>query len=123
MTVARSFDYDTASVRAARRFVAEHLHDLDPATRSDALLLVSELATNAVRHAQSPFTVTLRRSRSAVRVEVTDQGPGEPVAPPRDVRRTTGRGLQLVDDLSHEWGVDPGPDRKVVWFTVALAVG
>jgi len=88
----------------------------------DVRLLVSELVTNAVRHANlTPGDVILlvidvqdRR----LRVEVHDPGGGfVPRAPAPDPTRPSGWGLYLVAELADRWGVD-SDDRTLVWFEV-----
>ena len=85
--------------------------------------MVSELATNSVVHARSDFEVAIERTDTAVRVEVTDHGDGEPAPKPAHPTDIHGRGLLIVSTLADEWGVeDASPGRgKTVWFTVALA--
>jgi anti-sigma regulatory factor (Ser/Thr protein kinase) len=83
----------------------------------DLALLVSELVTNAVRHAAGErlrLVVTL--DARALRVEVHDPGNGfEPREPEPDPTRPSGWGLFLVDELADRWGVDRTP-RTLVWF-------
>ncbi|MCW2995964.1 MAG: serine/threonine protein phosphatase [Conexibacter sp.] len=93
---------------------------LTPAQVGDALLLVSELMTNAVRHAPhgAGATVTLRLGRTGhcVRGEMSDDGPGFDVALERP--RSTdsgGRGLLLVDALASRWGASMASGH-CVWF-------
>jgi anti-sigma regulatory factor (Ser/Thr protein kinase) len=78
MTVRRSFGLDRASVGASRKFVAKTLADLPEDIREPAVLMMSELATNAVVHALTGFEVCIERSSTQVRVEVADVGEGEP---------------------------------------------
>lgn len=101
----------------ARRFVnealgrwhCEHLAD-------EALLLTSELVTNAVIHARSEVDLTVTQNGSRVRVEVADDDP-RPVAPAeREILASGGRGLCLVQALAQDWGVRPRPAGKSVWF-------
>jgi len=106
----------TESVPQARRFVDERLPE--SCWADDVALLVSELASNAVRHARSPFTVAVGCDASMVRVEVTDDSPAVPVpqAPPVDA--VTGRGLMIVQALARRWGVETTESGKVVWFEI-----
>ena len=88
-------------------------------TRYNAMLLVSELVTNAVRHATGPITVRLIRSGHGLLCEVGDTGNGRPRLKRADLLDDGGRGLSVVHRLTTRWGVrwtDPG---KVVWAEVA----
>jgi anti-sigma regulatory factor (Ser/Thr protein kinase) len=85
-------------------------------------LLVSELATNAVVHARTPFRVTVKMRSDLVRVEVSDQAAGDlPV--PSDVAPDVegGRGLLFVDWLADRWGYSATAGGKTVWFELALS--
>jgi anti-sigma regulatory factor (Ser/Thr protein kinase) len=116
----RRFEPAALNVRAAREFVAGALEaarftgDVDT-----VLLLVSELVTNAVRHAATPFEITVEIEGDSVRVDVID----EDVAHLPRVRNpspedTNGRGLLIVDELADGWGSDEvGTGNKAVWFT------
>ncbi len=107
-----------ASVARARRFVASVLAG-DHADLCDAAALaVSELASNAVSHCATDFTVMIDDGAGAVRVTVTDEGPGRPVIRRPSPAELHGRGLQIVRELSDAWGVELRPDRrgKAVWF-------
>jgi anti-sigma regulatory factor (Ser/Thr protein kinase) len=92
----------------------------DPDILDDLRLLLSELVTNAVRHAGSPHGARIGLAVSiageAVRAEVSDAGRGfEPS--PRDLPRMEagGWGLHLVDRLATRWGVERTPSVRV-WF-------
>lgn len=78
--------------------------------------LVSELATNAVLHAGTTFRVTLMLHDGRVRCEVSDGSVRRPRLRHYTRDAATGRGLRLVDRLSTDWGVIPGPAGKTVWF-------
>ena len=84
----------------------------------DLELIVSELAANAVLHAEGPFDVTLTEQDSGVLVEVVDTRPGR-VPPPveRAALEETGRGLMVVAALAPDWGwdADPVARTKRVW--------
>jgi len=96
----RRFAADRSGPRAARRFVRDALgaHEL----AADAALIVSELATNAIVHAGSDFTVELSVAGDGVRVAVADERSGPPAQLP--VRRE--HGLGIVAALAAEWGAD-----------------
>lgn len=104
------------AVASARRFVTGVLELRgEPALLDDAVLIVSELATNAVRHAASPFRLSLDRSVGTVRIaiqDVVDDGAEE--QEPRD-DAIGGRGLAIVGALTQCWGTDALPTGKVVW--------
>jgi anti-sigma regulatory factor (Ser/Thr protein kinase) len=107
------------SARAARRFLASLLMSwrMPELLEGDAALLLSELATNAVMHAQSAFTVVVRYDGSTLRVEVGDESHAQPrLRRPRAHDGAGGRGLMLVDTLSVAWGVVATPSGKRVWF-------
>jgi anti-sigma regulatory factor (Ser/Thr protein kinase) len=88
-----------------------------PQRMRDVRLLVSELVTNAVRHADGEgvrLVVTL--TGGTLRIEVHDPGRGFEVhPPPDDPLRASGWGLVLVEELADRWGVDHSP-RTRVWF-------
>lgn len=111
---------------AARRFVSSVLARRPYEGRvqtGDIRLLVSELATNAVIHARSPFSVSVRCVGSAVRISVRDSSPMRPVLRDGGVTSLSGRGLHLVDALADAWGVDADVDGKTIWAELPLSVG
>jgi anti-sigma regulatory factor (Ser/Thr protein kinase) len=120
MSADRVFPNAPAGVRDARAFVADTLRGVDPNVVDAAVLMVSELATNAVVHTASPFGIGVDRSDDEVRVSVTDHGDGTPHLRHACSTDTAGRGLGIVAALAIEWGVDHGHDSKTVWFTVPL---
>ena len=86
----------------------------------DVMLLVTELVTNAVRHAGADedrvIDLEVEVARRHVRVAVTDPGGGfVPVPAPRPRPEGGGAGLVLVDRLASRWAVEPGPPSRV-WF-------
>jgi len=115
----RVFPLTSASVRGARHWVGDRLSDAGPELRATVSLLVSELAANAVQHGDTPFAVRFGQSDACVRVEVTDDGGGQPQVAAHDLLAPSGRGLQLVDAMATAWGVRAEePPAKTVWFTV-----
>ena len=85
----------------------------------NALLLVSELVSNAVLHARSSMIVSMTRSpdRTCLRVSVhDDQVDGAPSVRDADGSATSGRGLAIVQKVSTRWGIAPDHDGKSVWF-------
>jgi anti-sigma regulatory factor (Ser/Thr protein kinase) len=111
--------------RAARAFVGAVLGPGHPCG-NDAVLLVSEIFSNSVRHSGSgapeeTVTVAVISGNSTVRVEVTDRaGPGTPQLRPVGNDAEGGRGLQLVASLATRWGWRRRGWRVVTWFECAL---
>jgi anti-sigma regulatory factor (Ser/Thr protein kinase) len=120
MTETRSFEHAPASAGAARRFAADLLAaTAEPDTLETVQLMVSELATNCIRHTDSGFDLTIVRDSGRIRVEATDRGAGEPRKRSPRPTDATGRGLQIVDMLSTDWGCHHSPGGgKTVWFTL-----
>jgi anti-sigma regulatory factor (Ser/Thr protein kinase) len=83
-------------------------------------LLTSELVTNVVRHVGSPMTVRAFRQPSRIRVEVDDTSTETPVVQNSGALAERGRGMQLVDSLSEQWGTEVRDDGKTVWFEIAV---
>lgn len=111
---------DPDSAARARRVLGEVADHLAPRRLEDARLLVSELVTNAVRHAglaaDDVIRVTIATERRTLRVEVCDPGQGfEMVEPEPDPGRPSGWGLYLVRELSDRWGIDRVHGTRV-WF-------
>jgi DNA-binding NarL/FixJ family response regulator len=108
---------DIASAREARAFTRNVLDEWQvPEVVEDALLVVSEMVTNAVVHAQSACELRISLSPMVVRVEVADEGRGTPEPMPPSATRSSGRGLHLIDALTAAWGVEPAPEGgKTVW--------
>jgi anti-sigma regulatory factor (Ser/Thr protein kinase) len=109
---------ELSSVRSARRFVAEWCAaaGLTADRCDDALLLASELVTNAVLHGRSEVVVEVETSGRRVRVIVADENSRRPQPVPEDPNALDGRGLALVDAVAVRWGVDERPLGKAVWF-------
>lgn len=107
-----------AAAAEARGFVAGLTIEWGAEEQADmARLLVSELVTNAVFHAQSPVEVRCTMHEGHLRVEVADADPSPPQPRDPDALDPRGRGLLLVDELSRAWGAEPdGGHGKVVWF-------
>jgi CheY-like chemotaxis protein/anti-sigma regulatory factor (Ser/Thr protein kinase) len=113
------------SARLARRFVRETLVTWGVAADSldDALLVVSELVTNAVVHARTDCELRLGLSPGSVRIEVVDGGGGTPDPLPPSRTRPHGRGLNLIDAVTSAWGVDPRTGGgKLVWAEIPRRV-
>jgi anti-sigma regulatory factor (Ser/Thr protein kinase) len=112
-------------VRVVRSFVGAVLGPGHPCG-DEAVLLVSELFTNSLRHSGSGLpgetvTVTVTARVGAVRVEVADRsGPGVPQLRPADADAEGGRGLGLVAILAERWGWQRRGAQTVTWFECAL---
>lgn len=108
-----------SSVGTARHRVHSHLVYLGcgAETCETALLLVSELFTNALVHtASTTIGCTVRSHGPHVRIEVHDQGCGAPLSPDLTTSDAVGgRGLLIVENLSAEWGVAAGIHGQTVW--------
>ena len=110
----QAFEPVPQSVSAARRFVDELVGQI---ANADVVLLgVSELATNAVIHAQSDFRVSVLASHSVIRVEVSDSSPQHPVVGEPGPDGVGGSGIRILGHLSTRWGVEDRPGAKTVWF-------
>lgn len=109
--------YDVSAVGRARRFVRDTLERWHvDADVDDALLVVSELVTNAITHGDSTCQLRLRTTAATLRVEVLDSGAGTPDPRAPSATREHGRGLHLVSALTTAWGIDQVPGRgKLVW--------
>jgi len=108
---------EPASASRARRLVREVLerHGREELLDS-AILLVSEVVTNAVLHAGTPIGLRCRIGADAVRIEISDGSPVLPSIRHYDDIASTGRGLALVAELSQAWGLEPNEHGKTVWF-------
>ena len=108
------------SARRARELVADALcSQLDPETVHYATVVVSELVTNAVIHANTTVTVGLHLlPGGGARLEVGDASNWPPTPRPATADAPGGRGLILVDALANEWGVTPTTEGKTVWAEV-----
>lgn len=116
-----SFPTDTRAVRSARDEVRGTLEcwGLEELV-DEAVLLVSELVTNALRYAHGPIGVRMVRGSSLL-VEVSDSLADPPTERVPDVDDEGGRGIQLVAQSARRWGTRHGPVGKTVWFELALS--
>jgi anti-sigma regulatory factor (Ser/Thr protein kinase) len=108
-------------VREARAFIAKALGDLHPALDT-AVLLTSELVTNAVMHSSSrcvggSVSILIMESAGGMRIEVADEGSelSSPVVR-GDVYASDGHGLFLVQTLAEQWGYLRDDNGTTVWF-------
>ncbi|WPO70985.1 SpoIIE family protein phosphatase [Streptomyces sp. KN37] len=124
---AATFDPVGRSVATARSFVRDTLQGWGFSDIiDDAVVLTSELVTNAVVHAGTAADVLCLRSEDAVRIEVSDRYPEREIPLQQSSvnvgspDREGGRGLQLCAALATRWGVDYTPTHKLVWFQLDL---
>lgn len=116
-----TLDYALTSVKQAREFVSDHLEGQDAQLVADTTLMVSELVTNAIRHAGGPCELTLELTAGSVRVDVRDVATTPPQSRSPSPDDAFGRGLLIVSALADDWGIDSTPRRgNTVWFIVQL---
>jgi anti-sigma regulatory factor (Ser/Thr protein kinase) len=118
---------DPTSARACRRFLVGALEQWGADEfADDAVLLLSELVTNAVLHAGTEIVVAVRLKTAArgrvLRIEVRDGNPRLPAVRRYSMLSGTGRGLALVDGTARKWAAEALPSGgKRVWFELAGA--
>jgi len=107
----------------ARQFTRDFLADMGASAwcQQAGELMASELVTNAIVHAKSAARLWISVADGIARIEVTDDGPGDPML--REPGPEGGYGLWLTDTLAQSWGIvrAPGELGKTVWFTVSLS--
>jgi anti-sigma regulatory factor (Ser/Thr protein kinase) len=118
--VERSLPVTPEAAAEARHALDGLVGSLPDGRMRDVRLLVSELVTNAVRHANldsgDAIELVIELADMTLRVEVRDPGGGfVPSAPSPDPARPSGWGLYLVAELADRWGVD-SDDETLVWF-------
>jgi anti-sigma regulatory factor (Ser/Thr protein kinase) len=107
---------EPASVPLARRHVAAVVEQLDIGDLGDtAVLVVSELVTNAVRHAGTELQVTVVAEPGVLRIEVEDGSSTLPESREAGLFDAGGRGLPLVAALADRWGTEATTTGKLVW--------
>jgi anti-sigma regulatory factor (Ser/Thr protein kinase) len=107
------------SVGVARRLVRAALEAGGAQVDADvAVLLTSEVVSNALLHARSPMILSVNVERNAVRVAVHDASPASPHVRNYSPTAGTGRGLHLIDALASHWGQHAAENGtgKWVWF-------
>ncbi|ANC32249.1 SpoIIE family protein phosphatase [Isoptericola dokdonensis] len=125
---------DLSDLGPARRWVDDVLESCDVGVevRRTAMLLSSEVLTNALEHGRGPITATVEVDGRRLRVGVRDGCTKEPVLRDPEPRDLSGRGVQFLDRLASRWGVEQhegdgtvgrhasGGDGKTVWFEIDL---
>jgi hypothetical protein len=110
----------TSAVRAVRQVVTDALLTWgDDALVHDASIVASELAANAVVHANGPFRLSVSRSEATIRIAVEDESPVLPHHLAHETEGFGGRGVALVAGICTGWGTDVRPGGKVVWAELA----
>jgi hypothetical protein len=114
-----------AAAAEARGQVEAAIHACHaPVDPQVAVLLASELVTNAIRHqAGETAELVIDCTRGRLRVDVHDRSGSMPVLVDAPADAESGRGLMLVAALSSDWGCYPTPAGKAVYFTLAFAAG
>ncbi|MEP6625906.1 MAG: MEDS domain-containing protein [Acidimicrobiia bacterium] len=109
-----------ATLPSVRRFVREVLlaWHFDAEVEVSALM-GSELATNAILHARSPFRVSIQRDSSDITISVRDASMTLPARRNPGPREVGGRGLGLISEMADAWGTQQESDGKTVWATLA----
>ena len=120
--VRRTFPPTPTSVRDARHFLRTVIGDI--IAENEELLLaaqvvVSELAANAVEHAQSTFEVVIVVD-DELTIAVHDCSPFPPEPRTASRRDVSGRGLLLVEKIAERWGCEPDGDGRKVWCELPL---
>jgi serine/threonine-protein kinase RsbW len=113
------------SVAEVRRALVDDLQrrDVSDAVIDEAEIVVSELVSNAIRHARplsdGKLRVHWKVKAGVVEVEVTDGGgDSSPRPAPRTIWAPSGRGLRIVRSLAHEWGVTEDRNGSTVWASL-----
>lgn len=115
------FPADVSMVPQMRRLVTNALRARGVAGQalSDAQVVIAELMSNALVHGGSPLAVSVSVDRSRIHLQVRDDSADLPTVRPSTDHGLSGRGLLLIDALSHRWGVEPLPLGKHVWAELA----
>jgi anti-sigma regulatory factor (Ser/Thr protein kinase) len=109
---------------ASRRFVRSALESWELEVLTDtAVLLTSELVTNAIVHAQTEVVVTIRRdNQRSITISVQDGSQIQPRLASHADDSTTGRGIEILQELAASWQVIAQPAGKTVLFTLQVPV-
>jgi anti-sigma regulatory factor (Ser/Thr protein kinase) len=114
-----------SEVERGRRHVATACHGYGTDVAGTAVLLASELITNALRHGSGDITVLVTPGVGEIRVDVADESALSPKARRATADDEGGRGLLIVQSLATSWGMESLPQGrgKSVWFTLRVATG
>lgn len=78
----------------------------------DVVLTASELASNVIRHAHTPYTVRLEQREELIRLEISD---GSSIVPAVEDLASSQRGLRVVTATSDDWGIEATDNGKTIW--------
>ena len=120
----RQVEHGSSAIGPARRWVDDVLEscDVSPSVRRIAMLLTSEVLTNAVQHGAAPVEAELEVGHRVLRVAVRDGSATLPRLRSPRPDETGGRGVQFLERCASRWGVDAldGAPGKTVWFELDL---
>jgi anti-sigma regulatory factor (Ser/Thr protein kinase) len=108
-------DRDLAMIRVARQTLRRWLQERSRADPEDAMLVLSELVTNAMVHARAGCTIEVLHHDDLVRLEVRDPSSAPPTMRTAHPHNIGGRGLRLVAAVAQAWGWEPTAGGKRVW--------
>ncbi|MFE0630947.1 ATP-binding protein [Streptomyces sp. NPDC058864] len=112
---------ELTSVGRARRLVTAQTGEWGLDALADTVeLLVSELVTNALRHARGPVRLNLLVQDASLRCEVEDVSPRAAVRRAAGSDAEGGRGMEILDLLSDAWGTDRTATGKTTWFELTV---
>jgi anti-sigma regulatory factor (Ser/Thr protein kinase) len=120
LELCESFAADTSAPGEARRLLRSTLWEWGHVGElvDDAVLVLGELASNAVRHARSPFSIFVRLEPGSLRLAVEDDDGA--AAAEHEMVPKPAHGLAIVDALAERWGVQDAGRGKIVWAELAL---
>lgn len=115
---------DVRNVGVARRGLRDSLVSAGGQVHLDsAVLALSEIVTNAFVHTGGAVSVSVHATSEGVRVEVEDASPHLPVLHHYADTAGTGRGLQIIEEVTDRWGVRRSGAGKAVWFEIGRSHG
>jgi anti-sigma regulatory factor (Ser/Thr protein kinase) len=113
------FPPEPAAAASARAFLSQWLGAADVVC-PEAIAVMGELASNAVRYGSSDFHVRVEMDHGVIRIEVSDKSPAHPVVQPLSSDSAGGRGLHIVAAYARDWGVQGLPQGKCVWAEIPV---
>ncbi|MFI1830724.1 ATP-binding protein [Streptomyces sp. NPDC020412] len=114
-----AFEPDPPRVEHMRRITGAALrHWRLAAVVAEAVLVVSELVTNAMKHGEGTVRLRVEHRTCQLHIAVTDNSPTRPVLRQAGDDEEGGRGLLLVDAFAEKWGTTS--DGRTVWCTLVI---